>query len=430
MQTLSVGSTVGELRRERDAAYDEASRLCSLASADSRDLTSEEGARFTALTAKVESLDRRIERMGDLEKLSAPGKRISTPPRIGGSYSRAREGVTEFKSLRGSRPVLGFRGNASVGEYLCEGLDGRGEVFSRPGALGRYLQFVACPSRDHAMAFLTNDERRLYFESTAPNTSGGYLVPESYLSGYFIDRLRARMVTTQAGAITIPLESDSNRIGRLATAPSFAIHGENVSESTTACVFDAITLTPRTLMAVLRLSDEWLQDAVNGAQLIEDILIQEMAVELDRLALVGGLLSTPTGVVSLAGNSVTQAPGTMDYDDLLDAIAAIQADNGQPTSWVLSSATNTVLAKLKKNAEANNYSDPPPDVAALKKFVTEAITASYVIVADFSHFIWGVRQDVQIKREGDVARNSQLISCSMRVDFNVTQPNAFCKISA
>ena len=424
-------ANVAELTRERDRQYAEAQAIHRIAEKSGRDLTDEEAKAFELQCAQVQALDRRVERAADLEKLSAPGQRVSRPPRIGGSYGRgSREGVVEFKSLRDSRPVLGFRGNASVGEYLTEALGAQAEVFSRPGALGRYLQCVAAPSRDHGLAFLTNDERKTYFESTAPNVSGGYLVPESYLAGFFIDRLRAKMVTMAAGGTVIPLESDSNRIGRLATAPTFAVHGENVSESTTACVFDAISLTPRTLMAVLRLSDEWLQDAVNGAQLIEDILIQEMAVELDRLALVGGLLSTPTGVVTLAGNSVSQAPGSMDYDDLLDAIAAIQADNGEPTSYVLSSATNIVLAKLKKNAEANNYADPPRDVAALRKFVTEAITASYVVVGDFSRFIWGVRQGIALKREGEVARNSQLISCSMRVDFNVTQPKAFCKISA
>ncbi len=433
--------TTKDLQRERDSLFAETQSMLRVSEKAGRDLTEEEHKEFEHKCSQVSGLDRRIGRAADLEKLSGPGKRVCMPPAghwdSEGQFhaSRAKpkggDGIQEFKSLRNAEPLLGFSGDASIAEHFGRDAGPLAEVCSRPGAFGRYVQSVACPSPAHAMGFLSKDERRLYFDqSTAPNSSGGYLVPEAFLAGFFIDRLRAQMVTMRAGAITIPLSSDSSIVGRLASGPTFSVHGENVQESTTSLAFDAITLTPRTVGAWLRLSDEWLQDAVNGAALIENTLVAEMSVELDRLALVGGASSTPTGLVTLAGNSVSQAPSSMTYSHLLDAIDAIRQDNAQPTALVLSSATQTVLSKLLINSETNHFAPPPPEVAALRKFVTEAVTSSYVLVGDFSHLVWGIRQNVTIKREAEVARNSQLVSCTVRLDFAATQPNAFCKISA
>jgi HK97 family phage major capsid protein len=185
-------------------------------------------------------------------------------------------------------------------------------------------------------------------------------------------------------------------------------------------------------MALLRLSDEWVADSINGVQIIEDTLIREMSVKLDSFGLVGTGSNQPAGLINFGSglNTVTQAPGSMDYDDVLDAVDAIRQDSVEPNGWVLSSSVNTVLSKLKKNSEANNYADPPTDVAALKKFVTEAVTSSYVLVGDWTQYIWAVRQDILLKKQPQVDRNAQLVSVTARVDYAAQHNEAFCKISA
>jgi HK97 family phage major capsid protein len=60
---------------------------------------------------------------------------------------------------------------------------------------------------------LTDFERRALSEGT--DASGGFTVPE-VLSGAYIDRVRHAMVTMRAGAVTVPMTSDTLHIARLA----------------------------------------------------------------------------------------------------------------------------------------------------------------------------------------------------------------------
>ena len=129
-------------------------------------------------------------------------------------------------------------------------------------------------------------------------------------------------------------------------------------------------------------------------------------------------------------NTVTQAPSSTTFTKILDMLDALNQDNVFPNALVLSSATNIVLAKLLKNSEANNYADPPVDIARIPKFITEAITASYVLMGDFTQLLWGVRQEIAIKREPQVDRNAQLVSVSTRIDFALQHKEAMCLMSA
>jgi len=437
--------TVSELQQRRDATSADARRFITIAERENRDLSAQEKTDFDALSRKCEIFDARIERLLTVKAMTPPSGRRTRPPQIASpyddspSFSRRTNGtapsgsVTEFRDVRTGRPIFGFSGGASIMSHLAEG-NPQAEVFAQPGAIGRWVQYVASPNRD--TRFLLPDERNALVRFanivTGDNIHGGYLVPEAYLSGAFIDRLRAKMVIMQAGATVLPLESDSNFIGQLAAGPTFVgSHAEGVQESTTDLSFSGVTLVPETVMAVLRISDEWLQDAIQGPQIVEQTLINEMANKLDSYALVGTGSAQLTGLVNFAGiNAVVQAPATADYDDVLDMLDKIRQDNVEPNAWVLSSATNTVLAKLKKNSEANNYSDAPTDIAGLKKFVSEGVTSSYCLMGDFSAFLWGVRQDILIKRESQIDRNSQLISVTCRVDFAATHAESFCKMSA
>jgi len=374
-----------------------------------------------------------------------PGRKTNPPQpgRSDGSFRRhaagpSGDGVVAFRDVRSGETLYGFRGaggedRASVASHLAQSHPAA-EAFSEPGALGRWCQYVASPNRDER--FLTADERRALHTfsdiATAPNIAGGYLVPEVLLSGAFIDRLRAKMTIMQAGAMVLPLESDSNVIGRLSGGPTFiGSHGENVQESTTTLTFDAVTLVPKTVMCLIRASDEWLMDAVNGAQIIESTLVSEMAAKLDEYGLAGTGSQQPTGLVRFGSvNTITQAPASMDFDDVFDAITECRKDHVEPTGWIISATNANILNKLKINSEANNYAAPPLDIMLLPKYVTESIGNDHVVVGDFSQFIWAIRQDIVIKREAQVDRNSQLISVTARVDFAAQHDEAFCVIRA
>lgn len=435
-----------ELKNRRDSFQAEAQKMVKVCERAGRDMTEAESARFNSLIEQRDNVMQQLERYSDLEWMKVEPGRKTVPPqpiRYDGSRPMRKlsagtlaDDVVEFRDVRSGEPVYGFRGagGASVAAYLSQSHESA-EAFSAPGSLGRWVQYVASPNRDER--FLTPDERRAMHTfsdiATAPNTAGGYLVPEVLLSGNFIDRLRARMVLMQAGATVLPLQSDSNVIGRLAGGPTFiGSHGENVQESTTTLTFDAVTLVPKTVMCVLRMSDEWMQDAVNGGMIIEETLVREMAAKLDEYGLAGTGSQQPTGLVRFSGvNTVTQSPmSAMDYDDVFDAITECRKDHVEPNGWIISATNANILNKLKVNSEPNNYAFPPFDITLLPKYVTESIGNSHVVVGDFSQFIWGIRQDIVIKRESQIDRNSQLISVTARVDFAAMHPESFCVISA
>lgn len=412
---------------------------------ENRDMTPTEKTSFDALQDEVETIEERIERLQAAERITTSPGRQSIPPPVGSATSDPRggggfgnsgrtngtsdDGLIRYRDVRSGQTVFGFTGNASYAAHLSQG-SVAGAAFAEPGSIGRWCQFVASPNRD--TRFLLPDERKAlsYFDqSETVNHLGGYLTPEVLISSEFIDRLRKRMVVLQAGGVTLPLESDSNTIGRLAGGPTFiGAHMENVAESTTNLTFDSVGLYPNTVMCLLRVSDEWLMDCPNGAALIEDTLVRELSQKLDEYALAGTGSAQPTGLLYMTGLN-TQTIGTLDWADLLDAITECRKDNVEPTSWICNATNLNTLNKLLVNSEANHYAVPPSDVAALRKFSTEAMPANTLVVGDFSQFIFAVRQDVTIKRESQVDRNSQLISVTARVAFAVQHPEAFCKIS-
>jgi HK97 family phage major capsid protein len=141
-----------------------------------------------------------------------------------------------------------------------------------------------------------------------------------------------------------------------------------------------------------------------------------MAMDVDAIAL-AGVAPKPTGLVNWTNtNTVTQAPATADFDDVLDAITECRKDHVEPTAWIISATNMNVLNKLKINSETHHYLTAPPDVAKLQKFTTEGIGNNHIVVGDFSSFYWALRQDIMVKRESEITRNSQLVSVTVRMD--------------
>src|SRR5262245_57383433 len=107
----------------------------------------------------------------------------------------------------------------------------------------------------------------------------------------WIDRLRAALVVVQAGAVTVPLRSDTTKIARLLTDPTAAWRSENAAVAESDPVLEAVTFTPRSLDVFFKTSRELIEDSVNAAEILEATLVRSFAVEVDRVCLHG--TSTP-----------------------------------------------------------------------------------------------------------------------------------------
>jgi HK97 family phage major capsid protein len=288
---------------------------------------------------------------------------------------------------------------------------------------------------------LTGDEQRALSEGT--DASGGFSVPE-ILAASFIDRLRDALVTQRAGAVIVPMTSDTLHMARLASAGTgspasgpiavWKVENDPIDEG--SLTLERVTFTARTLPALIKLSVELSEDSVNIDQIIERELSRGLAAELDRVALSGsGTAPEPEGVENQDGVDVAAANAAISYDLLLDMIGAVKSANGNPTARIYNANAATALAKLRATPDGQ-YLIPPPDVAAVPALVTNAIEgsgspggATSVFVGDFANLMIGLRTSFRLEstRVGAGAfENLQVaVRAYLRADVQLAHPETF-----
>ncbi len=144
-------------------------------------------------------------------------------------------------------------------ESVAAWMRGRGQIRDEDAGLSfdRYLRGLATGNWDGSERELARYKLALS-EGTA--TAGGHLVPTP-LSGRIIDLARNAMRVMQAGAVTVPMTSQTLKIARLTGEGTPAWHAENAAITPGDLSFDAVTFTARTLTRLVVLSMELFEDA-------------------------------------------------------------------------------------------------------------------------------------------------------------------------
>lgn len=315
---------------------------------------------------------------------------------------------------------------------------GSGERFATERAEGVALG-------DTVRAMITgprNDmERRALSEGT--DSAGGYTVPTP-LSSLFIDKMRARSVVNQAGARTVPMESQTLAIARVESDPTVAWRAEagaiNVSDPT----FGRVVFTALSLSTIVRVSRELLMDTINAGAIIELSLAKAMALELDRAAMFGsGSSSQPRGVANMVGiNAVSMGTnGALPtYEKMLDAVYELELDNvDMITAGIMHPRTDRTLASYKTGD--GQWQLPPKKVADIPHLKTTAVpinetqgsasNASSVLYGDWRKLLIGLRESISIRllRELYAATGEYGIEVHARADFQAEDVKAFCRLS-
>ncbi len=195
----------------------------------------------------------------------------------------------------------------------------------------RYLRGLATGNWDGA------EHERALSEGTL--TAGGHLVPTP-LSARVIDLARNQTRVFQAGAITVPMASQTLKLARLTGEGTPAWKTENAAITDADMTFDSVTFTARTLVRLVKLSVELFEDADPSSEdVIARAFASQLALELDRVALRGtGTAPEPRGVLNTSGVTITthgaNGANITNYDWLLDAAGAVLANNSNrmPTS--------------------------------------------------------------------------------------------------
>jgi HK97 family phage major capsid protein len=280
-------------------------------------------------------------------------------------------------------------------------------------------------------------ERRAMAEGT--NSAGGYLVP-TVLAATVIDLARNEARVMQAGARTVPMESETQLVPRQITDPAVAWRLENAAINQSGPTFDLITMTARSLACVSVLSRELLEDAtVDLEHLVESSIAKATALEIDRVALRGsGTAPEPRGLLNTTGVTVTSlgANGAAaTWDDVSTAVQTVRGFNFEPNAMIDAPRTEGSLARQKDSQ--GRYLQPPADLVDLKRLPTNQIptdltqgtssTASEAYVGQWDQLLVGLRTQLVLtvltERYADLGQIG--IVSWWRGDIAVAHPQAF-----
>jgi HK97 family phage major capsid protein len=403
------------LRDQRATARTTADEILTRAATEQRDLSAEELADHTARSVEARELDDRIEQVlaDQVADLRAAQVRTATPDAPRSPVLTREQSVYDWCQHRGM-------------------FDHQEQDLS----FDRYLRGMATGHWDGA------DHERALAEATTG--AGGALVP-SPLSARMIDLARNKTVVFRAGAQTVPMATQTLGIPRLTAEGTPAWKTENATITAADMTFDRVTFTARTLVRTILLSVELFEDSpAQGTTGVDDVIANafagQMAVELDRVALLGsGTPPEPKGVLNQTGVTLTAhgAAGTVisNFDWWLDAIGAVRAAGFEPNAHIQAPRSSTSLSKLKE-ATTNAYMAPPAGLLPMltTKSIPINITVgastdtSYVFTADWSNLLVGIRTDFNLRFLGEryLADNLQYAFLAyLRADVQLAQPTAF-----
>lgn len=283
----------------------------------------------------------------------------------------------------------------------------------------------------------TEAERRALSEGS--NSAGGFTVPD-LLSAQFIDAARKAATVFQAGAITIPLESDNVSIAKVASDPAPAWRAENAAVAESDPTFAQVTFIPRSLAVLVKCSRELLMDSVNMETLLPQIMASAMAVELDRVALFGtGTAPQPRGIANFAGvQEVAHDAALASYGPLIAARTLVKTANHEAVSaYIMHPRDEGTLAGL--TATDGQPLMLPPAIASVPMLASTSVPAdegagtneSTIITGDFTKLMIGIRHEIQIEVLRELfAGNGQIgFIAHLRADVAATHENAFTKIT-
>lgn len=365
--------TSRELREKRKKLVDEQRRLMQPAVTDARGFTADEQAALDKMDTDLDGLDKLIARV----------ERVETEERAFVPESQRAE-------VAAATPVTD-----TAKQYR--------------DAFWQFVRHGAQASEFRAMSIGTD-------------TSGGYTVPDEFrreliqgLDELNVMRGLATTITSSSGTLTIP---------KLTTHASASWKTEAAAYSETTPVFDEITFSAHKATALIKVSEELLNDS---AFPLEGWIAGEFAralAELEETAFVVGTGSDqPTGVVggSTLGKAAT-ATNAITADELMDQYHALGRPYRRGAAWLMHDSTKKAIRKLVTGVSGDKtyiwqpgLASGEPDMLLGQPVYTSpdmaeiATGAKAVLFGDFKRYYIVDRQAISIQRLNELyAGNGQV----------------------
>lgn len=261
--------------------------------------------------------------------------------------------------------------------------------------LGQIIRAVALS--DHQ--FLTEaglnlaEEKTIMSEGTP--AQGGYTVPVEY-SKEIIKLERAGSILRQL-ARGFPMGSLTRLLPRQLTNVTVTWTDEGAVKTETKPTFGQLTQTAKKLAAIVKMTDELLEDnSVELDQFIMELIAEAMGLEEDRVGFAGntGAGDPFMGVLYAAGvNAVTMAGANVTGDDVIDLIMSINAKYRQNATLITSTNGLKLIMKLKDSTgqylwmrPAGNY---PPTIWNEKYVISDQIPVNLGTGTNETAILWG-----------------------------------------
>ena len=270
-------------------------------------------------------------------------------------------------------------------------------------------------------------------------SAGGFTVPAE-LSASWLDMARAKSVCSQAGALVVPMNSQTLRIAGLASDVVPAFRAELTDFPVSNATFRALDLRARSIGVISELSIELLADSPNASIMVEASMLAAMGLAMDSALLSGdgdvvSPKDNPLGILNWPGIGSTATVGTpSDYTPWTAAMLGVASANHAPATVVDTPATAYHLADLATGISGDKTPlRAPAPYEAMQKLQTTGMTAGASLVGDFTNAGWGMREGIIIEatRLSDTAMTKGLvrIRAMMRFDTFVTYAAAFHKLT-
>ena len=359
---------------------------------------------FDVMTARADRIGESIQRLERAEASVDVSKRPSYAAGANPAESRILTASQSFEERAIARGADRF-GGLDVGGYLRAALTGA----------------------------QNETERRAL--SIGTNSAGGYTVP-TVLSAQLIDGLRAASVVQAAGAQFIPMPGANLSVAKVLTDPAAGFRLEEAAIAVADPTFGLVTLAPKSLAVLIKISRELLQDSVNLASELPALIGRAMASQMDEACLIGtGSSGQPTGLVNISGIGSASLSGALSsYAPLITARTAILSANaGSPTAIVMHPREAGTLAGL--TATDNQPLMAPAAIASIQALTSTALpidggagsNEGSIIMGDFTKLLVGVREElsIQILAERYADTGQAAFLAHMRFDVAATHATAF-----
>ncbi|MDR1683939.1 MAG: phage major capsid protein [Elusimicrobiota bacterium] len=206
-----------------------------------------------------------------------------------------------------------------------------------------------------------NDFKSVLSETGANNAGGGYLVPTEFSAE--VMRIMNEASPIMQIANIIPMSSWKRQIPKQLSNLQVGWVAENGIKGISNPVFGQIEQTAKVLATVIKCTDELIRDsAINLTAFLSELVAEAMALEIERVALLGN--GEPfTGILNTAGvNAVQTAAAEVNFDDIANLIFSLKEADARQGVIVLSRAGLNKLMKLKDSN--GNYIWSPPSLGS------------------------------------------------------------------